>query len=292
MNTPSSAAGETSAERRAFQHFLRTGRRLDLRTLEEPLEFKFNPYHDPRNGQFTFAPGGSREGGGSGLPQPERVHPARAAAAPKAGTGRPVGTQSIGRDEAIRKIGDAIASGEGNYESYNTGTRGVKDGKVGYSYLRPPAGTVTDKTIDGILATEALSGNNPKRLFAVGKYQVTSPTLRDAKKRLGLTGKERLTPALQEKIFRDFLLPKAGSGALGRFVQDGECSVEDAQFAAAQRWASIGVPKGYPDKKGIISDGYRSFHESAANHANRQATDAMRSSLSELAKAQKKKKLT
>lgn len=34
----------------AFGYFLRTGRRLALET-------KFNPYHDPRNGQFTFAPG-------------------------------------------------------------------------------------------------------------------------------------------------------------------------------------------------------------------------------------------
>lgn len=44
-----------SAERLAFEHFLRTGRRL-IRT--EAPERKFNPYHDPRNGQFTFAPGG------------------------------------------------------------------------------------------------------------------------------------------------------------------------------------------------------------------------------------------
>jgi hypothetical protein len=40
--------------RRAFRLYLRTGQR-------DPAggtEVKFNPYHDPRNGQFTFAPGG------------------------------------------------------------------------------------------------------------------------------------------------------------------------------------------------------------------------------------------
>lgn len=42
-----------SAQRQAFAHYLRTGRRPEL-------ELKFNPYHDPRNGQFTFAPGGPR----------------------------------------------------------------------------------------------------------------------------------------------------------------------------------------------------------------------------------------
>ena len=43
-----------SAERLAFEIYLRTGRRI----RPEPAERKFNPYHDPRNGQFTFAPGG------------------------------------------------------------------------------------------------------------------------------------------------------------------------------------------------------------------------------------------
>lgn len=42
-----------SPQREAFALYLRTGRRPDI-------EFKFNPYHDPRNGRFTFAPGGPR----------------------------------------------------------------------------------------------------------------------------------------------------------------------------------------------------------------------------------------
>jgi hypothetical protein len=52
-----------SAERTAFVHFLRTGEQLDTSALSdaaEPIELKFNPYHDPRNGRFTFAPGGPR----------------------------------------------------------------------------------------------------------------------------------------------------------------------------------------------------------------------------------------
>lgn len=46
-----------SVERIAFEFYLRTGRHL---TLREAPERKFNPYHDPRNGQFTFAPGGPK----------------------------------------------------------------------------------------------------------------------------------------------------------------------------------------------------------------------------------------
>lgn len=46
-----------SAERLAFEIYLRTGKRL---ARPEAPERKFNPYHDPRNGRFTFAPGGPR----------------------------------------------------------------------------------------------------------------------------------------------------------------------------------------------------------------------------------------
>lgn len=46
------------AERRAFVEWLRTGR---WRVADpDNVELKFNPYHDPRDGRFTFAPGGPR----------------------------------------------------------------------------------------------------------------------------------------------------------------------------------------------------------------------------------------
>ena len=49
-----------SAERRAFELYLRTGRYLLESKNQDELEHKFSPYHDPENGQFTFAPGGPR----------------------------------------------------------------------------------------------------------------------------------------------------------------------------------------------------------------------------------------
>lgn len=55
----SSRTEDKSSERRAFEHFLRTGRRLVPPPAAAP-ECKFNPYHDPRNGRFTFAPGGPK----------------------------------------------------------------------------------------------------------------------------------------------------------------------------------------------------------------------------------------
>lgn len=44
-------------KRYAFTVWLRTGR-LRPEHRADGLEFKFNPYHDPRDGRFTFAPGG------------------------------------------------------------------------------------------------------------------------------------------------------------------------------------------------------------------------------------------
>lgn len=44
--------------RQVYSHWLRTGRWLRPHG-PDGRELKFNPYHDPRNGQFTFAPGGA-----------------------------------------------------------------------------------------------------------------------------------------------------------------------------------------------------------------------------------------
>jgi hypothetical protein len=51
MSTARRAADAATAEPGASDRWLRTGRR------EAPLEFKFNPNHDPATGQFTSAPG-------------------------------------------------------------------------------------------------------------------------------------------------------------------------------------------------------------------------------------------
>ena len=52
----------------AFGWWLRTGRLMPVRSADG-VELKFNPYHDPDNGQFTFAPGG----GGGGATTSRRV---------------------------------------------------------------------------------------------------------------------------------------------------------------------------------------------------------------------------
>jgi hypothetical protein len=74
---------QKSANRLAFAHYLRTGRRLTAIEWQLAEERKFNPYHDPEDGRFTFAPGGATSSASSasmasrptngGKPYPARV---------------------------------------------------------------------------------------------------------------------------------------------------------------------------------------------------------------------------
>lgn len=85
MSVHPQATGQKSLHRQVFEHFLRTGRRSNLAAPSLQLERKFNPYHDPENGQFTFAPGGSRSGIGRRSPPREGSAPV---AKPSAGQAR------------------------------------------------------------------------------------------------------------------------------------------------------------------------------------------------------------
>ncbi|CAR51467.1 SH3 domain-containing protein [Burkholderia cenocepacia] len=204
-------------------------------------------------------------------------------------------SSSTALDELIKKIGDIIASGEGGYDAYNTGTKDVPGGHVGHSYIHGgPGGPVTGKTINEILATEPLPGTNPNRLFATGKYQTIFPTLSAGKASLSLSGNEKYDADMQERMFRDYLFNKAGGGRLSAFVKHGKGTIDDAVFSASQEWASIAVPKGYPTNKVIkhpdgtkeklLSDGTLTYfqNEGAANKASMTSTGKLREILEEI----------
>lgn len=160
----------------------------------------------------------------------------------------------------------------------------VPGGRAGHSYVHPAPGTVTGRTINEVLGSEALPGTDPNRMFAVGAYQITIPTLRSAVSALKLTGNERLTSELQDRIFRDYLLPTAGRGALSDFLNGGRATIDQAQLAAARRWASIAVPQGYQSRSGSVSDGTVSYYPPPANKANLRQTQALRTFLADLAR--------
>lgn len=174
-------------------------------------------------------------------------------------------------EDLIKKLGSAISHGEGNYESYNTGT--IKK-KVIHSFLNPAKGTVTEKTVNQIIQSYNLSPKDTSRMFAVGKYQVTPDPMREVKLKLALSGNEKFDESLQEKIFREYLIPSKRP-KLGNFVLKGVGNSKDAQYEVAKEWASIATPQGYKIGEscgGYVSDGYKSYYESSANHANKNST--------------------
>ncbi|CAM4359182.1 LysM peptidoglycan-binding domain-containing protein [Acinetobacter pragensis] len=184
-------------------------------------------------------------------------------------------------EDLIKKLGSAISHGEGNYESYNTGT--IKK-KVIHSFLNPAKGTITGKTVNQIIQSYSLSPNETSRMFAVGKYQVTPDPMREAKLKLGLSGNEKFDESLQEKIFREYLIPSKRP-KLGDFVLKGVGNSKDAQYEAAKEWASIATPQGYKVGKscgGYVSDGNKSYYESSANHANKNSTKMVKAILEKI----------
>lgn len=133
-------------------------------------------------------------------------------------------------------LGDLIARGEGDYDSYNSGTKGVAGGKIGHSGKKP----LSDMTLNEIIkSSETKDGNDKDRIFAAGRYQVITPTLKASMKKMGLTGDEKFTPQLQDRIFQETLLPDS----VKSFVSGKSNDVKKAQVDLAQTWRSIADPR-------------------------------------------------
>ncbi|WP_225535452.1 hypothetical protein, partial [Acinetobacter towneri] len=163
-----------------------------------------------------------------------------------------------GASNSYANLGRLIASGEGDYNSVN---RGLVKGKNLGSFQTD----LSKMTINQILARNKLKPGDKNRMNAVGKYQVIASTMKQAMKAMGLSGNEKFTPELQEKIFREFLIPKRKG--LNDYLKGGKTSLGRAQYEAAMEWASIPVPKGFKTQSGRISDGTVTYYDT--NKGNR-----------------------
>jgi hypothetical protein len=116
------------AHKSAFEHFLRTGEHLTDEEWNARFERKFNPNHDPENGQFTFARGGQTVRPGTRSATPARRAPAAPAPAP-ASRLRPIpGYPETGKD-SWRRANDAIFEKAAN--DFNA-QNGLKPGDARY----------------------------------------------------------------------------------------------------------------------------------------------------------------
>jgi len=129
---------------------LRTGR-IVSDPADEPLETKFNPYHDPENGQFTFGPGGSQSSNisdrRSNATRPGRQSNPSGAAKPPAAAKAPAEQHDIGAlaaryEAAAKENPGAVSPGTGDsggvsYGSYQLSSRkGTADAFVASAEAR------------------------------------------------------------------------------------------------------------------------------------------------------------
>lgn len=156
------------------------------------------------------------------------------------------------------RLGGLISAGEGNYNSVN---RGLVNGKNLGSFETD----LGKMTINEILERNKLKAGDKNRMNAVGKYQIIATTMKQAKKSMNLTGEEKFTKDMQERIFKEFLIPKRKG--LDDYLRGGKTSIEQAQYEASMEWASIPVPKGYKTQSGKISDGHTTYYD--ANKGNK-----------------------
>ncbi len=131
-------------------------------------------------------------------------------------------------------LSNLIGSGEGGYNSYNRGVAGDS---------RTPI-NLSDMTVSEIMRHQDLPRNDPDRLFAVGKFQITPGTMEATVRNLGLNGSERFTPALQERMFSDYLVDEKRPSVKAYITgQSGPDGLGRAQLALAQEFASIANPQ-------------------------------------------------
>ncbi len=132
-------------------------------------------------------------------------------------------------------LSNLIGSGEGGYNSYNRGVAGDS---------RTPI-NLSDMTIAEIMRRQDLPRNDPDRLFAVGKFQIIPGTMEETVRNLGLDTSQKFTPAIQERMFADYLIDEKRPAVKAYITgqSNGEAGLDRAQLALAQEFASVASPR-------------------------------------------------
>lgn len=123
--------------------------------------------------------------------------------------------------------GRLISSGEGGYGSFNRGVAGDAGGR----------------TIDFSQMTirEIMQKQNNRELFAVGKYQVIPSTMKGAIQRLNLDPNTKFAPAVQEQIYREYLIG-VKRPEIKAYITGKTDNLNSAVHSTALEFASVATP--------------------------------------------------
>jgi hypothetical protein len=117
-------------KRSSFELWLRTGHR-SCPDIAQTLECKFNPWHDPDDGRFTFAGSGRHYGGSAGRDSQQAARSARRKAGPLR-----VDVPGLPSDQSTRGFGGG--GGAGSWAPHSRTTQ-RQPGLLGPSPSRPAA---------------------------------------------------------------------------------------------------------------------------------------------------------
>ena len=133
-----------------------------------------------------------------------------------------------------------ISGGEGDINSYNTGTAGSQSG---YTPPKPISQMTVGEIMDAQLG----------RLYAVGKYQIIPGTMKDFVQNMRISRDDVFNEQTQDK-FKEYVV-NYKRPSVGKFLEGSAgSSLEKAQLALAAEFASVGVP--YDMKKGEYNGTY------------------------------------
>jgi len=133
-------------------------------------------------------------------------------------------------------------SGAAGYDAFNRGTYVDASGRERIRPGQPPM-DFSQLTVGAVQDLQHRPRHDPERIFAVGKYQIIPSTMDAAVRSLGLQREEAFTPALQDRIFSEYLLREKQPAVRDFIIGVPGASLEQAQHGLAREWASFGDPR-------------------------------------------------
>ena len=149
-----------------------------------------------------------------------------------------------------------FSKGEGGYNSVNRG-----------AYHGYAAGT---ENLESMSLNQVRAAQMQHKFNAAGHYQIIGTTLADAMRSMNLNGDEKFDKAMQDKIFKDFLITKKRP-AIGAYLNGGG-SKNAALADLSKEWASFTDPT--TGKSHYAKDGVNKASISLSNAGD--ALDAIR----------------
>lgn len=199
------------------------------------------------------------------------VHPVVKAVVQAVGNGL-AAVGNSGSDRRLAMLGDAISSGEGNYNSVNRGLVKV-NGKN--KNLGAYSEDLSKLSINDVLARNTLGFSDKNRMNAVGKYQIIASTMRELVGYMHLSGNEKLTPEMQDKLFEGLLRMKG----IYKHLVGKDADIQKAMIMIAKTWASAGVPIAMMGAHRMLEAGESFYAGDGGNKSNRHSTDKIKAAL-------------